>query len=169
MGKDLNIGVTNVPELEGRSGKAMDDLAAPMKDTHLELDPKDSEKMVRNLKHNKETREDDLKGKDVGYRGDHTKTGTPLVESMANEVPKDPSKITNIKEIATYDSKDMPSVELSLKQLRDVGETGTSVQERNILRHSDLSAFSRHVIQLLLKLNILKKLQLLIESLHMQV
>lgn len=155
--KDLNMGVANVPELEGLSGKVMDGLAASMKDKHLELDPKDNENMGRNLKLNKETREDDLKDKDVGYMGDITNTCTPQVESTANEVPNDPSKITNIKEIATYDSKDMPSLELSLKQLRDVGENGTGVQERNILRHSDLSAFSRHVIHLSLKLNNLTK------------
>lgn len=155
--KDLNMGVINVSELEGLSGKVMDGLAASMKDKHLELDPKDNEKMGRNLKLNKETREDDLKDKDVGYMGDITNARTPQVESMANEVANDPSKFTNIKEIATYDSKDMPSLELSLKQLRDVEENGTGVQERNILRHSDLSAFSRHVIQLSLKLNKLTK------------
>lgn len=152
-GKDLNIGVANVPELDGLSGKVMDGLAASMKDKHLDLDPKDNEKMGRNLKLNKGTREDDLKEKDVGYMGNITNTCTPQVESTANEVPHDPSKITNIKEIATYVSKDIPSLELSLKQLRDAGENGIGVQERNILRHSDLSAFSRHVIQQSLKLN----------------
>ncbi|CAN4106393.1 unnamed protein product [Withania somnifera] len=143
-GKNFNIGVGNVPELEGLSGKIMDGLAASMKDKHTNLDPKDSEKMGRNLKLNKETREDDLKDKDVGYIGNITNTFMPPAESTAKEVPNDPSKITNIKEIATYDSKDMPSLELSLKQLRDVGDNGTGGQERNILRHSDLSAFSRY-------------------------
>ncbi|MCD9645284.1 Two-component response regulator-like [Datura stramonium] len=143
-GKDLNIGITNVPELEGLSGKVMDGLAASMKDKHLELDHKDNEKMGRNLKLNKETQEDDLKDKDVGYMGDITNTRMPQVESTDNEFPNNPSNIANINGIATYENKDLPSLELSLKQLRDVGENGTGVQERNILRHSDLSAFSRY-------------------------
>ncbi|KAK4366546.1 hypothetical protein RND71_014426 [Anisodus tanguticus] len=138
MGKDLNMGVANVPELEGLPGKVMGGLAASTKDKHLELDPKDNEKMGRNLKLSKETRKDDMKDKDVGYMGDITNTCTPQLETTASEVPNSPPKITNIKKIATYESKDMPSLELSLKQLRDVGENGTGVQERNILGHSDL-------------------------------
>lgn len=168
-GKDLNMGIASVPELEGLSVKVMVLLAASTKDKHMEIDPKD-EKMGRNVKLNKETRLDDLKDKDVCYMDDITNTCTPQVESTANEVPNDPSKMTNIKEIATYDSKNIPSLELTLKQIQDVGENGTGVQERNILRHSDLSAFSRHVIQLSLKLNNLtKELQLLIDCHHMQV
>ncbi|CAH9133685.1 unnamed protein product, partial [Cuscuta epithymum] len=46
------------------------------------------------------------------------------------------------KEIGT--TKDMPSLELSLKQHREVVDAGAALQERNVLRHSDQSAFSRY-------------------------
>ncbi|VFQ83598.1 unnamed protein product [Cuscuta campestris] len=51
------------------------------------------------------------------------------------------------KETGTYDNtttKEMPSLELSLMQHREVGDSGTTMQERNILRHSGQSAFSRY-------------------------
>ncbi|CAH9116146.1 unnamed protein product, partial [Cuscuta europaea] len=53
------------------------------------------------------------------------------------DVPTGPSKETG-------KTKDMPSLELSLKQHREVVDAGVTLQERNVLRHSDQSAFSRY-------------------------
>ncbi|RYR73608.1 hypothetical protein Ahy_A02g008034 isoform C [Arachis hypogaea] len=51
----------------------------------------------------------------------------------------------DIENKCTIDAKDLPSLELSLKRLRGVKDAGITIQdERNVLRHSDLSAFSRY-------------------------
>jgi pseudo-response regulator 7 len=54
------------------------------------------------------------------------------------------SKVSDMKVKALFDNKETPYLELSLKRLIDVGDTGTSAHDRNILRHSGLSAFSRY-------------------------
>ena len=51
----------------------------------------------------------------------------------------------DIENKCTIDAKDLPSLELSLKRLRGVKDAGITIQdERNVLRRSDLSAFSRY-------------------------
>ncbi|WOL04658.1 two-component response regulator-like PRR73 isoform X1 [Canna indica] len=55
-----------------------------------------------------------------------------------------PSSFSKISEGQDKASKDLPSLELSLKRLRSIRESGTATQDdRNVLRRSDLSAFSR--------------------------
>lgn len=147
MGKDLQIGVPRTPDLQlnGPTSKALDGDANAKKGKLMNIDSKDDEKFIGKLELNK-ARKNELKDKDTGHVAAITIQDNPLLEITANDVPTDPSKMANTKEIATYNTKEMPSLELSLKQHREVGETGTSVQERNVLRHSDLSAFSRQVI-----------------------
>nr|GME12905.1 two-component response regulator-like PRR37 isoform X1 [Ipomoea batatas] len=147
MGKDLQIGVPRSPDLQlnGPISKALDGDASAKKGKLVNVDSsKDDEKLIGKLELNK-TRKNELKDKDNGHVAAITIKDNDLMEITGNDVPTDPSKMTNTKEIATYNSKEMPSLELSLKQHREVGETGTTVQERNVLRHSDhLSAFSRY-------------------------
>lgn len=62
---------------------------------------------------------------------------------LASRVPETPdgfSKISKCKDKANEDSKELPTLELSLKRLRSSGDG----DDHNILRHSDLSAFSRY-------------------------
>ncbi|XP_039135890.1 two-component response regulator-like PRR37 isoform X2 [Dioscorea cayenensis subsp. rotundata] len=62
---------------------------------------------------------------------------------LANRLPDTPdgfSKISKCKDKANEHSKELPTLELSLKRLRSSGD----VDDHNILRHSDLSAFSRY-------------------------
>lgn len=67
---------------------------------------------------------------------------SPEMENGVTEkTPNSVFKISETKEKATPDAKEFPSLDLSLKRLRSVGST-TRV-ERNVLRHSDMSAFSR--------------------------
>ncbi|XP_073223824.1 two-component response regulator-like APRR7 isoform X2 [Cicer arietinum] len=55
------------------------------------------------------------------------------------------SKSSDIENKGTNNVEELLSLELSLKRLRGVEEAVTTVQdERNVLRHSDLSAFSRY-------------------------
>lgn len=59
----------------------------------------------------------------------------------SNRRPK-PSDIENK---VINDNEELPSLELSLKRLRGVKDAGITIQdERNVLRRSDLSAFSRY-------------------------
>lgn len=52
---------------------------------------------------------------------------------------------SDIANKGTINDEDLPSLELSLKRLRGVKDAGITIQyERNVLRRSDLSAFSRY-------------------------
>ncbi|XP_024990162.1 two-component response regulator-like PRR73 isoform X2 [Cynara cardunculus var. scolymus] len=54
-------------------------------------------------------------------------------------------KNINIEDKSNYYSKESPALELSLKRPRDMEDAAdASAQERNVLRHSGLSAFSRY-------------------------
>ncbi|KAG7998709.1 hypothetical protein I3843_01G270300 [Carya illinoinensis] len=68
----------------------------------------------------------------------------PQIETVVFDIPNGISKVSNLKDKIIFDNKEIPSLELSLKRLRDAGDTGTSAHDRNVLRHSDLSAFSRY-------------------------
>ncbi|KAF3442074.1 hypothetical protein FNV43_RR15990 [Rhamnella rubrinervis] len=55
------------------------------------------------------------------------------------------SKVLDIKNKAINVTEEIASLELSLKRLRGVKDTGTAIQDdRNVLRRSDSSAFSRY-------------------------
>ncbi|KAM0953247.1 putative response regulator and transcription factor RR-A-type family [Dioscorea sansibarensis] len=57
----------------------------------------------------------------------------------------DPNGFAKISESTVVGSNDLPSLELSLKRLRSSDEDGTATyDERNVLRHSNQSAFSRY-------------------------
>uniref|UniRef100_A0A2P2LFQ3 Two-component response regulator-like APRR7 n=1 Tax=Rhizophora mucronata TaxID=61149 RepID=A0A2P2LFQ3_RHIMU len=78
-------------------------------------------------------------------------TGTIInVNNLLNdnkefEGPSRHSKTLDVQSKAISDAKEIPSVELSLKRLRGVKDSGATVQdERNVLRRSDSSAFSRY-------------------------
>ncbi|KAL4348737.1 hypothetical protein GQ457_17G010150 [Hibiscus cannabinus] len=71
-------------------------------------------------------------------------TSGAQIESAVMDMMNGHHKVSDTKDKVIYKSKEMPSLELSLKRLIDVGDSGTSAHERNVLRHSDLSAFSRY-------------------------
>ena len=55
------------------------------------------------------------------------------------------AKPSDIEIKGINDNEELPSLELSLKRLRGVKDAGIAIQdERNVLRRSDLSAFSRY-------------------------
>eukprot|EP00268_Persea_americana_P006289 TRINITY_DN1227_c0_g1_i1.p1 TRINITY_DN1227_c0_g1~~TRINITY_DN1227_c0_g1_i1.p1 ORF type:complete len:798 (-),score=213.60 TRINITY_DN1227_c0_g1_i1:1223-3616(-) len=64
---------------------------------------------------------------------------SPQMENGVTETPNNASKISETKEKATLDT-----LELSLKRLRSVGDVCATHVERNVLRHSNMSAFSRY-------------------------
>ncbi|KAI4300214.1 hypothetical protein L6164_033613 [Bauhinia variegata] len=61
------------------------------------------------------------------------------------ETPGRRVKTSDIENKSTNNNEEFPSLELSLKRLRGVKDSGITIQdERNVLRRSDLSAFSRY-------------------------
>uniref|UniRef100_A0A5B7BEQ1 Putative response regulator isoform 1 n=1 Tax=Davidia involucrata TaxID=16924 RepID=A0A5B7BEQ1_DAVIN len=145
MGKDLEIGVPRNPDLqlEVPSTKVLTGVAGTDKDKFSDLDSKNDGKKLEKGKVELSIEEPngELSNYTADFMGAITKGTNPQMEGVAIEIPND---FTRIKDKAIYDAKEVPSLELSLKRLRDVGDTGTSPQERNVLRHSDLSAFSRY-------------------------
>ncbi|KAJ8466734.1 hypothetical protein OPV22_029286 [Ensete ventricosum] len=61
------------------------------------------------------------------------------------QAPSGFSKFSEGQDKINYTSVDLPSLELSLKRLRSIGGSRTATQvDRNVLRHSNMSAFSRY-------------------------
>lgn len=74
-----------------------------------------------------------------------TNTTDLQLDSREFEASDHLSKFSEIDKSIT-ETKELPSLELSLKRFRGVKDTGTSVQDdRKVLRRSDLSAFSRYI------------------------
>lgn len=68
-------------------------------------------------------------------------TSTSKSQEALNRRPKS----SDIENKGTNNDEELPSLELSLKRLRGVKDAGITIQdERNVLRRSDLSAFSRY-------------------------
>ncbi|KAL6980428.1 hypothetical protein U1Q18_022068 [Sarracenia purpurea var. burkii] len=147
MGRDLEIGIPRNPDLqlEGQGQKGLETITGTNTEKTSDLESKeDREKFEKEkLKLNCETWNGELREEAANLIGAMADCTNLQMENVSIEVPIDISK-TNNKDKAIYDSKEMPYLELSLKRLRDVGEIGTSAEEQNILRHSDLSAFSRY-------------------------
>jgi len=144
MGKDLEIGAPKNPDLqlEGRSKKVLTTLAGAKKEKNTKLESnRDGDKLERDkMELNSGTPNGEFTKEVADLNEALTHSTNPQMESVATEVPNDIAK-KNIKDKTTYDTKDIYSLELSLKRLRDAGETGSNAQDRNALRHS---AFSRY-------------------------
>lgn len=89
-----------------------------------------------------------LKYEAANLTGIITKTTDPEKDKTEYEAPNRASKILDINSKSIKDSKELPSLELrllSLKRLRGGKEIGSTIQDdRNVLRRSDSSAFSRY-------------------------
>lgn len=144
MGKDLTIGVPRNPELQtkGASDKALGRIVGN-EDANFS-DPSMKKLVVGMGDLKNDAAKVDLCNKDNDLTGALNNMAIPLGVSRQIDVANDPLKTTSIKDMDTYDKKELPSLELSLKQVRDVSNTGTKAQERNVLRHSDHSAFYRY-------------------------
>ncbi|KAF3954250.1 hypothetical protein CMV_020388 [Castanea mollissima] len=145
MGKDLKIGEPRIPnlQLEDPSAKGLANLAGTSEDKISEIDSrKDDENLLkRQVELHSEKLNGELEDKASDLMGLTSKRTDPEMESVVFNVPNGTSKVSNIKDKAIFDIKETP---LSLKRLKDVGDTGSSAPDRNVLRHSDLSAFSRY-------------------------
>ncbi|KAJ6720338.1 TWO-COMPONENT RESPONSE REGULATOR [Salix viminalis] len=140
MGKDLKIGVPGIPNLQlndsceevltniaGNNGERFREIKPEQDIGHLEK----AQVEVNSEKHNTELRN---QGNDIIIH-----ITNPQIESEVLDIPHSCS--SNNKNKVVYESKEMPSLEMSLKRLRGIGAAGASSHERNVLRHS---AFSRY-------------------------
>ncbi|XVF07991.1 hypothetical protein REPUB_Repub06bG0186800 [Reevesia pubescens] len=99
----------------------------------------------RQLDHNSESRYSKLNSEAANQTGITFNTTDLKKENEEYEASNRLSKISHGNEKTINDSKELPSIELGLKRLRGVNDAGTGVRdERNVLRRSDSSAFSRY-------------------------
>lgn len=148
MCKDLEIGIPRIPtlQLEDPRVKRLTNIPGTNAEKISEINSKkDEEKLKRGqLEVDCQKPNDDLRNKAGDLTGLTTNTANPQRKSLVFDIPNGLSKEADIKNKAILDYKEMPSLEFSLKRLRDVGDTETSAHDRNVLRHSGLSAFSRY-------------------------
>lgn len=148
-GKDLEIGVPKITalQLENPSEKVNTNVAGGNQEKLSELNPsKDDEKLEKaQLELTGEKPGVDLVNRAADVIGVISKNTDAQIESAVFDIPDGLSQVSDTKGKVIYKTKEMPSLELSLKRLIDVGDSGTSAPERNVLRHSDLSAFSRYL------------------------
>ncbi|OVA18206.1 Signal transduction response regulator [Macleaya cordata] len=150
MGKDLEIGVPGNPDLqhEYASEKVHTNLTVTDQDKLPALDlGKDTSILNEGaLELNREKPLGELRTQVAADSiGLISNCIVPPVETSFSEAPHGLCRISEIKDKANSDTKELPSLELSLKRLRSIGDVGSAAHdERNVLRRSDLSAFSRY-------------------------
>ncbi|KAJ6727163.1 TWO-COMPONENT RESPONSE REGULATOR [Salix purpurea] len=146
MGKDLETGAPRIPNLQFKDPieKVLTNIADNDGERFPEIKPKQDgghlEKRQQDL--NSEERDTELRNQGNDLKGSITNSTNPQMESLVLDVPNGLS--SNQKNEVIYETKEVPSFELSLKRLRDIGDARTGSHDRNVLRHSDLSAFSRY-------------------------
>ncbi|XP_058109973.1 two-component response regulator-like PRR37 isoform X2 [Magnolia sinica] len=143
MGKDLEIGVPRNPDLELESypKEKVSTKISGGKDKLPQQDPKKDMQSNDNLL---ELNSNSPSSKLRVQAADLIGASNQISENRVAEAPNYLSKTSEIKDKATSYPQ-LPSLELSLKRLRSVGDDRIATQEdRNVLRRSDLSAFSRY-------------------------
>lgn len=130
VGKDLETGVTRKPDLqcEYQQKKLSFPLTSKRQNKQLEVDSQQGE---------------------VDHHGENINSSPnvnctkPQSEGRIFGTPNGISDASQIK--GKCDSREQPSLELTLKRLRGAGDVGTAaLDDFNVLRHSDLSAFSKY-------------------------
>lgn len=151
VGKDLDIGMPRNLDLQLECPVEVPVRTVGAKQINL-LDmssSKFSEQIEkRQVDLNSESPSNKQKSEAANQTGITSKTTDLKKEIAENEVSNRLSKIPDVNDKTINDSKEPPSVELGLKRLRGVKDTGTVIRdERNVLRRSDSSAFSRYEVE----------------------
>lgn len=148
MGKDLEIGISRIPnsQLEKLSAKGLTNLAGTREEKISERSSKkDDEKLQkRQVELNSEEPNGKMRNQAADPVGLSSNDTDPQIETIIFDIPNGISKVSNLKDKTISDNKEIPSLELSLKRLRDARDTGTSAHDKNVFRLSDFSAFSRY-------------------------
>lgn len=143
MGKDLEIGVPNVPNLQLKdpTKKGLANTAGNNREKFLEI-KSNQEGGLKGKKQpelNSERCSTESRNQDDNVNGVIADITDSRIGSVGLYIPNGP--LSDTKKEAIYENKEMPSHELSLKR---VGDPVVSCHDRNVLRHSGLSAFSRY-------------------------
>ncbi|KAF8021921.1 hypothetical protein BT93_G2149 [Corymbia citriodora subsp. variegata] len=134
MGKDLEMGAPNLQ------------IEEPSKNDKIATDPTANETYEIDYRKNDEQLGDKLL--ELNSEKPNTNAGTvtngsnPPMERVDINIANGSPKVSDVKDKAAYDTKEMPSLELSLKRMKD--DVRSNPHDKNVLRHSDLSAFSRY-------------------------
>ncbi|RWW40499.1 hypothetical protein BHE74_00054084 [Ensete ventricosum] len=143
MGKDLEIGVCRAPEMQIETNPSEQHCSKQTDTTVDKLSAKDpkNEGFLSTLRSNLC---DDSSAQAANLTGVIANSSDTQVATGAIQTPSGFSKISEDQDKINYTSKDLLSLELSLKRLRSIGKSGTATQDdRNVVRRSDMSAFSR--------------------------
>lgn len=133
MGKDLEIGAPNLQ------------IEEPSQNDKITTDPTANE--TSEIDYRKKDEQLGDKQLELNSEKPNAKTGAvingsnPPMERVDFNIVNCSSKVTDVKDNGAYDTKETPSLELSLKRMKDDAESNP--HDKNVLRHSDLSAFSR--------------------------
>ncbi|KAG2730040.1 hypothetical protein I3760_01G275500 [Carya illinoinensis] len=145
---DLEMGISRIPnlQLENPSAKGLTNLAGTIEEKISERNSKKNDEKLHKgrVELNSEKPNGEMRNQVADLVGLTSNDTDPQIETVVFDIPNGISKVSNLKDKIIFDNKEIPSLELSLKRLRDAGDTGTSAHDRNVLRHSDLSAFSRY-------------------------
>ncbi|XP_030544666.1 two-component response regulator-like PRR37 [Rhodamnia argentea] len=134
MRKDLEIGAPNLQTEE------------PSKNDKITTDPTANETSEVGYRKNNEQLEN--RQLELNSEKPNAKTGAvtngsnPPMQRVNLNIGNGLSKVSDVNDKAAYDTKEMPSLELSLKRMKD--DVESNPHGKNILRHSGLSAFSRY-------------------------
>lgn len=133
MGKDLEIGAPNLQiEEPSQNDKITTDPTAN-ETSEIDYRKKDEQLGDKQLELNSE--------KPNANTGAVINGSNPPMERVNFNIANCSSKVSDVKDKGAYDTKVTPSLELSLKRMKDDAESNP--HDKNVLRHSDLSAFSR--------------------------
>ena len=149
MGKDLDIGMPRNVDLQLECPVEVPTKTVGTKQINLlEMSSSKFNEQIdkRQLDLNSESPSGKQKSEAANQTGITSKTTDLKKESAEYEASNRISKISDSNDKTINDSKELlPSIELGLKRLRGVKDAGTVVRdERNVLRLSDSSAFSRY-------------------------
>lgn len=141
----MKIGVSNVQELCSQRDKVLNDtIGTKNSKFFIPYSSNDSNRLENGeVDPKNEIPKGALRNKDCGGVGVINDVSKPQMRNVSDEVPKRTSEVMKIEEMASHDPKEKPSLEFSLIRVRDTDDTGTSALQHNVLRHSNLSAFSR--------------------------
>ncbi|KAL5765935.1 hypothetical protein ACOSP7_016552 [Xanthoceras sorbifolium] len=147
MGKDLEIGMSKTTDLqrECQHEKLPTHQTSKRQSKFPEVDSKpfNSEQLECDNE-NKHGKWRDQVPNTIGAKANANPTN-PQAESRDFDAPNIPSDISRVKDKASCDSGDMPSLELTLKRLRGAEDDRSAANDDcNVLRHSGFSAFSKY-------------------------
>ncbi|XP_050381254.1 two-component response regulator-like APRR7 [Argentina anserina] len=148
MGKDLEIGMSSKRDIQHElASEFPTKLVGPRQNNLLKIGTSKYDEQINKAKHdlNCENPSGNLKYDGATITGDVTNPSDPQLESTKFEASSRHNKALDVSNTPNNDGGELPSLELSLKRLRGVKGTETTVQDdRNVLRRSDSSAFSRY-------------------------